>query len=767
MPLGSMTLARAEVEIGGNDTDLQNTLARASRSMEKTGRRMSRLGQQMSVAITAPLVAAGSAAVKLAADAEETRNLFNVAMGDMADDARAFAEARAEALSLDPVGFQQTMAVFQQMFGSMGIAEEQALDMSKALSQLQVDMSSFFNLPMEEALQKLQSGIAGEIEPLRRLGVNVSQAKIEMVALREGMIEAGEEMTEQQKIQARFITIMEQLENAHGDFEGTSGSLTNTLRQLKEQSRVMAREFGEILIPVAKDLADTAKSVIEFFKDLPQPMQVTIVKVAALTAAIGPLLFVTGQLITSVRTLAGAFVALRAAQIGSAVAGWASAFASLALEVRSLSGALALLQAAMGPAGWLTLGLTAVVGFAVKQKFDEWGDAARRAAEKMESLKDSLDGLVRKSKELTRAQVEQVVTSLSVGIAGIEAQIESKQAELARLSNLPQSSGGRFGIGGGAGRVGEIRREIDELKARAAEFRRTVDRLTAGIRSAATEMESGVAEGAGSVADSTNQATRSLRGLQSVMATAREVAAGFGISIGPIPDLLGGVADQARHSFERMRDLTAAMLRVRQENEQIKLQADRRVAELASNIELARIQDELARTRDAARDLASSMTDAFMSIVDGSKSFAQAITDMVQSIIADLTRAIIQKQIFDAVFGLLGGGIPDAPPPIDPPTPPSFAGGFQHGGTIPRGSFGLVGERGPELVSGPATVTPMSKGGGNQPVTVNQEINFNVTAMDGRSVQQALKQQKGTIMQIVGEAAGQSTSFRKQLIVGR
>ena len=104
--------------------------------------------------------------------------------------------------------------------------------MSTGLVQLAADLASFNNLNPEEVFLKLQSGIVGEVEPMRALGVNLSAAAVNAKALQMGLVNANGELTEQAKIMARYALIMEQTGNAQGDFARTSDGLANSTRIL-------------------------------------------------------------------------------------------------------------------------------------------------------------------------------------------------------------------------------------------------------------------------------------------------------------------------------------------------------------------------------------------------------------------------------------------------------------------------------------------------------------------------------------------------------
>ena len=102
----------------------------------------------------------------MAMDAVESENLFEVAMGSMAGDARKWSEETSKALGLNAYNVRKNVATYNSMLTSMGLTAQESLKISEGLTQLSYDMASFYNLKPEDAFEKLKSGISGEAEPL-------------------------------------------------------------------------------------------------------------------------------------------------------------------------------------------------------------------------------------------------------------------------------------------------------------------------------------------------------------------------------------------------------------------------------------------------------------------------------------------------------------------------------------------------------------------------------------------------------------------------
>ena len=217
-----------------------------------------KLGFIAFIAVARKLVQSLSSCVKQSMDFVETMNLFNVSMGDNAIAAGEFAEKVQQAMGIDMAEWMRNQGVFQTLIEGFGVASEKADIMSQQLTQLGYDLSSLFNMPFAESMQKLQSGIAGELEPLRRLGFDLSQAKLQQIAYDHGIQQTVQTMTQAQKSQLRYYAIMTQVTTAHGDMARTIMQPANMLRVLRQNVTIAARSIGNLLIPVVQKLAAVA-----------------------------------------------------------------------------------------------------------------------------------------------------------------------------------------------------------------------------------------------------------------------------------------------------------------------------------------------------------------------------------------------------------------------------------------------------------------------------------------------------------------------------
>lgn len=185
-------------------------------------------------------------------DAIESDSLFSTVMGENTEAVRSWSSEVSNALGLSAVNMQKNIGVIYNMTSSMGVAGDNALKMSKGISVLSEDMASFYNLDSTEAFNKLRAGLTGETEPLKSLGILVDENTVKQVAYSEGIAENGAELTQQQKVLARYVAILRQTGNAQGDLARTLTSPSNQLRSLKQNVQNLGIAFSNFLMPVVQ-----------------------------------------------------------------------------------------------------------------------------------------------------------------------------------------------------------------------------------------------------------------------------------------------------------------------------------------------------------------------------------------------------------------------------------------------------------------------------------------------------------------------------------
>jgi phage-related protein len=486
------TIASLIVSIAADTIGLRRGLAEGQRSVDgfaasvkKAGESLAGIGARLSVGLTLPIVGAAAAAAKLGIDAVESENLFVVALGGMAKSARAFSQSLHDAYGLNRIEVNRNVASFQAMFTSMGFTEGAAFKLSSGLTRLAYDMASFYNISTSDAFTKLSAGISGETEPLRRLGINLLEARVQTVAYTSGIAKQGAVLTENQKVLARFVSLMAQTKLAQGDLARTITSPANQLRILGDRIKETATNLGTALLPTIASLISVAQSAVTVVEGLarsfaaaPPQVRTFLVVVLGLVAALGPLLVLIGGVMAAVGVIgvpfiagAGAVIALTAglvafraelglssitmasvvavaSSVAKAVGVMALAFGAIKLAgvisgvyafiaaniaaipwVGATTVAVGLLDAALGP---VTIALGVLGGLSALFYFS--GTAARKAAADLDSYRLSLS-------KLNEAQLRDTQAALEAQFRGIE----DRRVQLTLHPKAPVISGGGFG----------------------------------------------------------------------------------------------------------------------------------------------------------------------------------------------------------------------------------------------------------------------------------------------------------------------------------
>lgn len=245
-----------------------NTVRRATNSTSAWGKVANGLKFGTMIYGLSRLASMIGTAITKSNEYQENLNLFTVAMGEYAQEAFDYGQTVSEVLGIDLSDWIRNQGVFNTLLTGFGDTAERAALMSKNLTQLGYDLSSFFNISVEDAMQKLQSGISGELEPLRRLGYDLSQARLEATALSLGIDKSVMSMTQAEKAELRYYAIMTQVTTAQGDLARTLEAPANQLRVLSAQFNMAARSIGNIFIPALNAILPYAIAVVQVIREI-------------------------------------------------------------------------------------------------------------------------------------------------------------------------------------------------------------------------------------------------------------------------------------------------------------------------------------------------------------------------------------------------------------------------------------------------------------------------------------------------------------------
>ena len=394
-------------------SDISTKLADAGTKMQNIGEKMTAVGQKLTMSLTLPLVAAGTAAVKLASDLEESTSKVDVVFGSMSESVKQFADDALNSYGLAKGTAMEMASTFGAMATSMGMSQKQAATMSTTLTALAADMSSFYNVSTEVAQTSLQGVFTGETEALKKFGIVMTQTNLEEFASKQGKVYS--QMSEAEKVMTRYAYVMEATKDAQGDFSRTSDGTANSLRVFRESLKELGSALGEQLLPIITPIIQTLTSLIQKFTNLPKPIQKFIAATLLIAAAIGPVILILGTFMSALGS-----IVVNAPLVVEAVLGIASAFSGLA--------------AAMGIAAPELIAIIAAIGIAVagiamiaNQIVEHWDEISAAAEEMASRVKTAFN---RVSEGWTK--ISQKISDLSTSIVSAVMDLPSRIADALR-----------------------------------------------------------------------------------------------------------------------------------------------------------------------------------------------------------------------------------------------------------------------------------------------------------------------------------------------
>lgn len=302
---GQLATFSQELENTGNRATLAgDKIQSAGDKLEAVGGKLSSAGNTLSAAVTAPLLAAGGAAIVMASDYEESLNKVDVAFGDSAERVKEFAQTTVDSYGIAEGTALDMAALFGDMATSMKVPREEAAEMSERLVGLAGDLASFKNISLDQVGTALKSIFTGETESLKELGVVMTEANLDAFSLAEGFGKTTDEMTEAEKVQLRYQYVLSATQNAQGDYARTANGTANSLRTLQESAKELGVAFGQELLPQITPLIQKGTKLVKSLGEMGDEEKKLIVSTAAVAAAAGPAVKVLGTATTGLGKLA-------------------------------------------------------------------------------------------------------------------------------------------------------------------------------------------------------------------------------------------------------------------------------------------------------------------------------------------------------------------------------------------------------------------------------------------------------------------------------
>jgi len=312
---------------------------RLGASIKAAGKKIGLAGAVMSAAVTAPITLIGNSAINAASDLKESFNAMEVVFKENSAELKKLGETSADTWGMSTTEFNQFSVKFSGFAKKVAGDGGDIVGVMKDITGRVADFASVHNVEMAEAGRIFQSTMAGETEPIRRFGKDLSARAVELYALETGLIKAGEKMTASIKTVATYNLLMRETAEFHGDFANTSTDMANASRRSGAAMKNLSAEIGEILLPIKMRLMSVQSLLIGRFIGMSKESKALVVKLALVAAAIGPLLtgfglflVLGGAVITTLGKMGLAFSIMAK----KATIAWASATLGVSLLISAL-----------------------------------------------------------------------------------------------------------------------------------------------------------------------------------------------------------------------------------------------------------------------------------------------------------------------------------------------------------------------------------------------------------------------------------------------
>lgn len=692
-------------------TKFQTSVTKAMTVMNRTADGMISAGKRLSLGITLPLAAIGVAAVKSAADVEIIENKFRTVFRSSAAEATLFSQTLAKTTGRSEFALRGLLAGVQDTLVPLGLARERASDLSQDIVKLAADVASFNNVQDEQVVQAFTRALTGEFESLKQFGIVINQASLDQELMNMGILGGVKAATQAQKAFAIYNLILAGSTDAQGKAAELAGTLDGRLLALRNRISDVKTRLGQDLLPLAEKVVSVFEETVNALDAL-NPAQKQLAIILGLVAgAIGPVVLglglmvkTLGLMVKTVNLLTGSIIRL----IAVAFSPVALIIVALAALITQVVFAFNLLDQILNKVG---TSLREVIDTAVsfwKRKISEWLAALRPLLETLASIVP--ENFAQRIREAlgtiapAASEAAGVAKDLFAGAAEGTKNDFSSAWEF--ISNKAKDTFGTtlesFGfdlkelerIMKGLGKPGIPSPVSDKAKDDMKEFLALVEKFKGtGVSISPKKFPLPFQE-----ADVNKL-------IEGVTAAIEIIETGFE------RDIDGAIKKIAGTSKETFTQILTILNKVKEGSLSV-AEAQREIARtvhgpvrgsiMAVGLAVKASIDEFTNFHSVVERVADTIVDGFLGLGDaitdfitGTKSAKEAFRDFAREFLTNIVRMInqlISLEIAKTILGKLK--IP----------------GFAKGGQLGTGKVGVVGEAGPELISGPASVTPIRAG---------------------------------------------------------
>ena len=281
---------RVVFSITGDNRPLRQTLNETTDAIQRESRNWDRAADESSanmsrafgqafnvervknfaIAAGKALLQLGKEAISAASDLQEVQNVVEATFGGDSGKIDEWARKAGEQFGLTETQAKRFTSTIGAMAKSAGMAGPEIVTMSTDLAGLAADMASFYNLDFDEAFQKIRSGISGQTEPLKQLGINMNDATLNAFALQQGLTKTFSQMSQGEQIMLRYQYMMQATADAQGDFARTSDGYANSMRTLETNIENLKTKLGEVLIPKIGEVIENINTMVGAMTQKPE-----------------------------------------------------------------------------------------------------------------------------------------------------------------------------------------------------------------------------------------------------------------------------------------------------------------------------------------------------------------------------------------------------------------------------------------------------------------------------------------------------------------
>ena len=271
----AITAEKLQIDVTANTDRATKALG----DLEDTGKRIPAWAKSAAAALAGAfavdkIVGGVKASISAASDLNETVSKTGQVFGDATSQVLDYVQQQADAFGLNKTVVADAASSFGLLANAAGLSKTASAGLSTQLAGLAADASSFYNVPIADALEKIRSGLVGEAEPLRAFGVMLNDAAVQQQAMTMGIWDGTGAMTEAQKVQARSAIIIAGLSTASGDLERTQAGVANRTRELQGRIQNLSADIGTYLLPAAAGMLSWANDAVKVIGDrLPGAME--------------------------------------------------------------------------------------------------------------------------------------------------------------------------------------------------------------------------------------------------------------------------------------------------------------------------------------------------------------------------------------------------------------------------------------------------------------------------------------------------------------